>query len=205
VTLRIIALWILAAACLLPAGCLLGNRGGPEAPELSPDEAGEEAIKMYDTNRDGALDEQERKQSPALEMALRRIDQDQNGLLTAAEIADRVRYWRQSGSTIMSATSKVTLKGRPLVGATVTFEPEPFLGPSFKPSEGVTDQNGVAVFSGPDSAFPGIYLGFYKIRVSLVRNGRETIPAKYNEETVLGYEVSDDLPEMKGLIPITLD
>ena len=40
----------------------------------------------------------------------------------------------------------------------------------------------------------GIQLGFFKIRVSKMVNGKETIPAKYNAETTLGQQIAGDDP-----------
>jgi hypothetical protein len=34
------------------------------------------------------------------------------------------------------------------------------------------------------------------VRISKVANGKETIPAKYNQETSLGVECAPDVPEI---------
>jgi hypothetical protein len=47
----------------------------------------------------------------------------------------------------------------------------------------------------PSSDTPaGLALGLYRIRVSKMVDGKETIPARYNTETTLGQEVSMDDP-----------
>ncbi len=66
--------------------------------------------------------------------------------------------------------------------------------PGFVPCKGVTDQSGDAYVEGPDPQYPGIYLGLYRVKVSKVVGGRETIPSRYNTETELGFEATNDVP-----------
>jgi hypothetical protein len=94
----------------------------------------------------------------------------------------------------MSGVTLITLDGRPLPEATVTLEPEEFLGPGFTACQGVTDQSGRASIKGPDPKYPGIYLGLYRVKVTKSVGGRETIPARYNTQTELGLEATDDIP-----------
>jgi hypothetical protein len=42
----------------------------------------------------------------------------------------------------------------------------------------------------------GVHFGLYKVRISKLSNGQETLPARYNTETELGQEVSYDDPSM---------
>jgi hypothetical protein len=99
---------------------------------------------------------------------------------------------------VINGTCKVTYKNRPLEGATVTFDPETFLGPSFQPCSGETDERGEAFVTrqaDPD-AIAGIYLGFYRVRITKdKKNGEELLPAKYNTETTLGFEANNDVPD----------
>ena len=39
--------------------------------------------------------------------------------------------------------------------------------------------------------------GFYRVRISKVVDGKETVPAKYNTETILGHEEADDIPGVR--------
>jgi hypothetical protein len=41
-----------------------------------------------------------------------------------------------------------------------------------------------------------MHLGLYKVKISKKVNGKELIPAKYNEATVLGQEVAPDVPDV---------
>ena len=70
--------------------------------------------------------------------------------------------------------------------------PEKFLGPDFQTASAVTNAAGVVslIAPGPKDERPGVPPGFY--RVEITKPGL-AIPAKYNTETILGIEVSDDL------------
>ena len=198
-------LLLMAGCAAVCAGCSCSRfPAAPDSPNIRAGKAGKEAISQYDGNGDGALDAEEVKQSPALNIAFQRIDSDGDGKLTDDEISTRIKSWLNSGTTLMAGTTLVTLDGRVLEGATVTFEPEEFLGPAYKPCSGTSDQFGQAAIEGPLEDYPGIYLGFYRIRVSKQVNGREIIPARYNTQTQLGYEVADDLPDIHSLIELHL-
>jgi hypothetical protein len=45
---------------------------------------------------------------------------------------------------------------------------------------------------------PGLQLGLYRIRISKLVNGAETIPAKFNADTTVGQQVSPDDPAIAG-------
>jgi hypothetical protein len=158
----------------------------------------------YDANNDGKLDIAELKKCPGVADGISRVDTDNDGMVSADEIAARIEYWDSAPTTIINGSTEVTLNDKPLVGATVTFEPEDFLGDAFTICSGETDEYGCASMTGHDADFPGIYLGFYRVRISKVVNGRETIPAKYNTETELGYEASDDIPDISNVIQFPL-
>jgi hypothetical protein len=177
---------------------------GPAAPALSPAEAGRKAVAQYDKDSSGQLESSELLACPSLEIAKSRIDANGDGVITTTEIAQRITKWQNSGTTVMSGSTAVTLDGQPLEGATVTFEPEPFLGPAYKPCTGVTDSRGEATVTGADANFPGIYLGLYRVRISKFANGTETLAARYNTQSELGWEQADDLPDVHSLIEFHL-
>jgi hypothetical protein len=160
---------------------------------LAPAKAAGEAMAAYDTNRDGKIDAQEIKQSPPLMVALETMNQGGNGTLTAEQIKARLQAWLSAGTGIIAGAVTVYLDDKLLEGATVTFDPEPFLGPAYQPYSGVTNQEGNANLKGPDEKFPGIYVGLYRVRISKKVNGKETIPARYNTETILGKEIAADV------------
>jgi len=165
----------------------------PKAPDLNPAAMGAAALAEYDANADGVLDAKELEKCPPLKLALKRFDANGDGKISADEIAARVRSWMNSGTTIVTGGTHVTLDGKALAGATVTFEPEKFLGPAFKTCTGKTDEFGNASVSGQDAQFPGLYLGLYRVKISKVVDGKETLPAKYNTATVLAHEAATDI------------
>ena len=54
-----------------------------------------------------------------------------------------------------------------------------------------------AVFkANQDTAIEGIFLGFYRVRITKEKkNGSEMLAAKYNTETTLGFEANNDVPD----------
>lgn len=167
-------------------------------PDLSPTDSAAKALEQYDADSSGSISEEEAESAPGLLAAFGKIDSDGDGEVSAEEIEKRIVYYQTSTSWVINGTCNVTYKGRALEGADVVFEPESFLGPSFKACSGVTDERGDAFVTrqaDPD-AVRGIYLGFYRVRINKAKaNGREMIPAKYNEETTLGFEANNDVPD----------
>jgi hypothetical protein len=107
-------------------------------------------------------------------------------------------------TALASVRCQVTLDGRPLTDAQVVFEPEPFLGEEIKRATGKTNQLGdaaptIADEDKPDPNLPGgVHFGLYKVRISKQADGRETIPSRYNTETILGQEVAYDDPAIRN-------
>ena len=62
-------------------------------------------------------------------------------------------------------------------------------GPRFIPIAG-KPAAGLAQLAPEFEGYPGIYTGLYRIRISKLVNGKETLPARYNTETELGREVA---------------
>ena len=180
---------LLGALVLLAAGC--SSRGsGPE--RVAPHDAGAQALADYDTNKDGFLDAKELEACPSLLMALKKIDKNNDGKLSPDEIAERLAYFQTAGMQL-NVLAEVKLDGRPLSGATVTLVPEKFMGPSTKPATATLD-DGTGTFRLEGSGEP-VAPGYYRVKVSKQVGGKETIPAKYNEQTTLGQEV---VPEGSG-------
>ena len=167
------------------------------------------AMQQYDANRDGTIDAEELKKSPPLMEAVEPSEieshspMDANGdrLLTEEEIRDRVADWLRSDTVVLTQSAVITFNGTPLEGATVTFEPEEFLGPALVSCTAVTDRNGHAFPTGQDEKYPGLYVGLYRIRISKIVDGREILPACYHRETILGKEIASDAPSThRGLV-----
>jgi hypothetical protein len=169
---------------------------------MSASSAGDLAMEQYDTDGDGKVSGPELAKAPGLNAALKRLDKDGDAAVSADEVAERVGQWKRAAIGLMSFGFTVTLNGNPLPEATVTFEPETFLGEEIKSASCTTNVYGagsatIAKEDRPEpSSPPGMHLGLYKVKISKVVGGKETMPAKYNEATILGQEVSQDVPEI---------
>jgi len=191
-----LAVWLVAAA-----GCSSGP-SRIEPPAIDADEAGAQAMEMYDKDGDGFIAGAELDASPELKAAMETIDADKDGKVTDEEIAQRVEAWQANRTGITAVRCSVTFDGRPVEGATVTFEPARFLGGEIQSAIGKTSLDGIATPIIPKEKRPradtppGIQLGLFKVRISKEVNGKETIPARYNSESVLGQQVAPDDPAM---------
>jgi len=150
-------------------------------------------MEEYDANKDGFLDAVELSKSPPLKSALEKFDMNHDGRLSADEIEARLRTYSDNNIGMMGTAAKFTLDDLPLEGATVTLIPEAFLGPSFKRATGVTDADGNAWFKTEGETVDGVACGLYRVEVSKKESGgKELIPAKYNSQTTLGFELAQD-------------
>ena len=178
-----------------------GCQEGPKRPSFNPGKSAEDAIQKYDSDGDGQLSTEEVAECPGLLAALERVDADGNGSVSYDEIEKRVKYYKSAPVIVVSGSVKVTHKGKPLSDAKITFEPEDFLGDDFKPCSGVTNDRGEAyVNRDVDAKYPGLYLGFYRVKISKLDKGKEKIPAEYNTESTLGHEAAADI-EMVSDVP----
>jgi len=185
----------------------LGGCGGGSTPRVQPRDiaagAGQRAMELYDTNKDGFLDQGELDHVPGLKAALTQVDTNGDGKISAAEIDARIAAWKDSKVGRLGVTCRVRNHGKPLVGATVTFVPESFLGGNLRSASGTTDARGRCALREVDGdGTPGVSPGFY--RVQITKSG-ENIPAKYNTETTLGQEVARDAAGNEGAIAIDLN
>ncbi len=189
----IVGLVLLAACSVYVAGC---SRGPARVlpPKMSPGAAASAAMKKYDTSGDGFLDAKELEKAPSLRSALKQIDTNGDGKISADEIAARITKW-QEGFGLTTLRARVSLDGQPLEGATVTFLPEEFLGSDIQKAIGNTAKSGSAGMSiehPPTPGMRGVQPGLYRVEISKMVDGKETIPAKYNTQTTLGVEVAQD-------------
>jgi hypothetical protein len=162
-------------------------------------------MELYDKNGDGVVNGAELDQAPGLKAAMTTLDTNGDQGVSAEEVAARVTAWKGMQTGMTTVRCRVTLDGQPLPGAKVVFEPEPFLGTEIKAAIGTTNPFGDVAPSIPpeERAYPkmpgGANFGLYKVRISKIENGKETIPPRYNTETTLGQEVSYDDPAMKHM------
>lgn len=186
------------------AGCSRGP-ARVQQPAIDAAAAGKKALALYDTDHDGRIVGGELDASPALKAALARLDANQDGGVSADEIAERIQAWKAMKTGLASIRALVTLDGKPLSGATVTFVPEPFLGGHVKPAAGLTNQFGdvaptVSDADKPDPKLPGgVHFGLYTVTVSKVAEagGKETLAKRYHSPSTLGLEVSYDEPSIR--------
>jgi hypothetical protein len=160
------------------------------APDFNPASAAAQAISMY--GKDGVISGDALNKVPALKSAIKRYSNG-DGKVTAETITAQLEKIKESKVGITSLLAKVELDGAKLDGATVTLDPEPFMGGSISPASGVTNADGVTSLAIDPQARPrGVNPGLYKVRITKLVNGKETIPARYNKDTELGVEVSQD-------------
>ena len=175
------------ALSLLP-GC--GRREGLIPPTYSPDESAKQALAEYDANHDGYLDAKEVERCPALKYRFETLDQNGDHRLSVQEIAAWIQVYADSEIALKSILCSVQLDGRPLQGATVTYVPEKFMGSSIKPASGVSDERGSVSLTVPGEKLSGVQPGFYRVQISKKSaTGKEIIPARYNQESILGAEI----------------
>ena len=184
-----IAVAFFSALCL-SCGCL-GKPSRVDLPSVNSAVVAKAAMERYDKNKDGKISGEELQNVPSFRLALRRLDSDGDGAVSADEIAARIEKWRETRIGLTPVQCTVFFRGRPLAGATVTFEPEEFQGDGIKACVGTTCQRGTAYLSIPDSEtkLPGGAPGFYKIKVT---SENVQIPDKYNTNTILGTEIAVD-------------
>jgi hypothetical protein len=188
------------------AGCS-GEPAPPPRFQLDPQHAAQEAMKLYDKNDDGVLDAKELHASPPLLELLKNVQGRSPGhpeSLTEADISGRLKEWVEATATLFPGTAMVFLDGKMLEGATVTFEPEPFLGSSYHAHQGQTNATGSAELDRELANYPGIYVGLYRVRISKKINGKETLPSRYNMETELGREVAAGVRDNRGNVMFRL-
>jgi hypothetical protein len=194
-----------AAGLSLATVLLTSCSSGParvNQPSINASAAGDAAIDEYDTDQDGVIAGAELDKVPAFKSALAQLDTNNDGGVSADEVSAMIEHWQAMPLGIMSMGFKLTLDGTLVEDATVTFEPEAFLGDDIKTATAITDSFGTGGPSVPKeqrqdvTTPPGVQMGFYRIKVSKMVNGKEMIPAKYNENTILGQLIVPDEPEI---------
>jgi len=148
-----------------------------------------------DTDADGRLTEPELARVPALAAALAMLDADADGRLSAAELRAWLEKVKASRVAITSLSASVTLKGKPLSGAAIRLVPEAFMGDGMKAATGVTEAGGNAVLTMPDSPYPGVQCGLYRVEITGTGHDGKPLPARYNTASTLGLAVGGRVSE----------
>ena len=185
-----------AAALIAIVGCSTGP-ARIHPPEIDADDAGEQAVALYDQDGDEMLSTAELEKCPAILGRIDRYDADQDGQVSASEIAGRIKQLREMRVALMPLGVTVTFNGRPLADAHVEFIPESFLGEAVLPAAGTTDRYGTVKPAIDAEKLPddladirGVHLGLYQVKI--------THPEKQLGEQVLGTEV-DHTDNWQGL------
>lgn len=189
-------------ALALVTGCQFVGDTGPSPP--SAERCAKAAFAALDKDGDGFLGRKELQACPALLNALEKYDLDRDGKVSFEELVQRFRRFCRSQPPTKSVTFQVLLEEKPLVGADVRLEPEPFVQPPCKPAVGLTDTMGLTAPRTPELGLAGVYCGLYRIVISLKDpDGREQLPSRYNVETTLGQEIAPDLPSAIIILRLT--
>jgi len=163
-------------------------------PPVDPQAATDAAFAALDKNGDGMLDTEELLGSPALLAEIGEYDANGDKQISKEELLNRIVQMYERKIAFTPADCVVTLDGKPLEGATVKYVPEAYLGEgTTSPAEGVTNSEGFADLSMAQELLPKEANGRPLMRVGLYRveitHPSENIPAKYNTETTLGFEL----------------
>jgi hypothetical protein len=179
----------------------IGCSQGPsrfKPPKVDADSAAAEALTLYDASGDGKLDKQERTKCPGILSKLAAYDADHDEAVNEAEIAGRLKQLLRHGTGGTQLDCTVMRKGKPLGGAEVVFEPEPFLGDQVQAARGTTSAGGIAPMGIPADDLPErlkrfniVHYGVFKVRIT---HPTIKLPSKYNTETELGYETEAGNP-----------
>jgi hypothetical protein len=180
---------LLGMLTISTAGCL-GTPPAPEMPSFDPAGSAAAAMEQFDANKDGKLDATELAKSPGLAGALVELDANNDKSLDLAEISARLQNYADGGVARKMFAAQVQMNGAAVTDAEVRFVPEQFMLGAVAEGSGKTDSGGLVTISIPNVDPPGINVGFYKVVVSKKdATGKETLPAKFNTETILGMEV----------------
>jgi hypothetical protein len=154
------------------AGCSGGTPARVYVPDYDVASISQQAIELNDKDGDGVLSEDELEQVKSLRSGMSRLDADKDGKLTVEEVAQRIQRYVDFKAGLVPVDVTLIRQGRPLAGATVTYEPEKFMGDSIPPGSGVTAAEGVTTISVapeflPSPRYSGAKPGFYRVRVKL--------------------------------------
>lgn len=150
--------------------------------KAAPAEAAAAAIQAYDTDGDGKLSLAELQKAPALRSGLVRLDANRDSVVTLDELQSRLQTI-ENGSDFIALAISVATKGRPLVGASVTLTPAPFMGAGLQSYTGTTVSGGSCQLQGTEARLPGLPVGYYEAKI--------TNPQR-NIDQIVGCEIADD-------------
>lgn len=189
-----------AIGLIFLVGC--SNRVNVAPPKYSPGATADAAMAEFDANKDGKLDEKELEKCPSLKSSLVNLDKNNNKAIDRDELEARLNEFLNSNVGLMALSCRLFKANQPLGNADVKFVPEKFHGQTISVATGKSDNAGNVELRCEGKPLAGLSLGFYRVEVSLKdAGGQETIPAAYNTQTTLGYQVSSSV---RGAIEIKI-
>jgi hypothetical protein len=130
---------------------------------LTPKASAQKAIDQYDTNQDGVLELEEC--SPALNALFTTGDEDENGVLTVAEIQARLQFHDDRQVGLITAAAYLVSTQTAVKGIAIKLIPDPiFTG--IPPANGVADSIGFVIFQTQGEALSGVCPGLYSIAIT---------------------------------------
>ena len=97
--------------------------------DIDVEAAGQEAIKLYDTNKDGKISGAELDKAPALKAAMETMGTNKDKGITADDITARIKAWQATKvGRIGGVGCTIIRNGKPVEDAEVKYVPEDFHG-----------------------------------------------------------------------------
>ncbi len=185
--------WFNAGAVVATIVLMMGCSRSParyNPPKYDAKALGEQALAQLDTDHNQLLDAKELAASPALLADLKKLDKNGDQKLSAEEIGAKVDEWTAGRVGAVATYCWITRAGQPVANVQVKFIPESFLGDVVKAATGVTDTQGGAEMTAEGQKSIGVMqCGYYRVELSQLQGGRETLPAKYNSNSILSADV----------------
>lgn len=153
----------LSLSMLFVAGCGPRRAKRLAAPDYNASAISAEAIKQYDTNGDGQLSGEELDAAKSIKSSFPGMT-----AVTATDIANRVRMWKESRLGLLAASVVVVKNGKPVPNASVAVSSEDFMGGNKIQFSVQTSEDGRTGLSMEnEDGLPGIQCGYYKIDVTV--------------------------------------
>ena len=186
---------VLATLMLVAAGCGPSRPKRIVPPALDPEAVTVAVLAKADADGNGTVSKSELAAVPALIAAVTEVDVDRDGGISRDELRQWLDRVKESRIAITSFAGEVRHQRRPLANAQVKLVPESFMGAETKSAEGTTDADGRFTATIPNSVYPGVNCGLYRVEISGQGNDGKPLPGKYNSQTTLGTAVGGSLPE----------
>lgn len=177
------------------AGCTSSGPPRLTPPPLDPGRVTAALFEQADADGNGLLSGGELKVVPALAGMLTRCDTNRDAALSRDELTAWLDDVRTSRVAISTAMVAVQQNGRPVADVLVRFIPEPCMGTGIPPAEGRTDRDGNVLVTIPESKYPGLNCGIYRVEITGNGFDGKPLPARFNSDSRLGAAIGGGLPD----------